>query len=154
MPEQNRKFKGVWIPREVWLDNKMSLIEKALLVEIDSLDNENGCTAGNAYFAKFFQIGARQVRRYTARLEELGWIKIDLIGRNRRCVRVLDKYILLVDNLKPLMDINVRRDGHKRPSADGHKRPHNNTDLNNTNNNRKNYLKLREGFGKKSKISV
>lgn len=125
MDELKRKFKGVWIPREVWLDTSMSLIEKALLVEIDSLDNENGCTAGNAYFASFFQISDRQVRRYIARLEELGWIKIELIGRNKRCVYVLEKYLELVDSLRPLMDISVRQVGQKRPPADGHKRPHN-----------------------------
>ncbi len=125
MSESNRKFKGVWIPSQLWLDTSMSFIEKLLLVEIDSLDNENGCTAGNPYFAKFFQISERQVRRYIARLQELGWVKIDLIGRNKRCVYVLEKYLVLVDNLKPLMDINVRQVGQKRPSADGQKRPHN-----------------------------
>ena len=31
-----RQFKGVWIPAEVWLDNRLTLVEKALLAEIDS----------------------------------------------------------------------------------------------------------------------
>ena len=31
-----REFKGVWIPAEVWLDERLSLVEKALLAEIDS----------------------------------------------------------------------------------------------------------------------
>ena len=74
--EPKRKFKGVWIPREIWLAESMSLIEKALLVEIDSLDNEYGCTAGNDYFAKFFQISPRQVKRYVSRLRENGWITL------------------------------------------------------------------------------
>ena len=38
-----RNFKGVWIPREVWLSEELSLMEKVLFVEIDSLDNERSC---------------------------------------------------------------------------------------------------------------
>lgn len=125
MGEQNRRFKGVWIPREVWLDPTMSLIEKALLVEIDSLDNENGCTAGNTYFAKFFQISERQIRRYITRLVDEGWVEAEMIGRNRRRLSIAKK-------LRILMDESVPTDGQKRPSADGQKRPHNNTKSNNT----------------------
>ena len=36
----NRDFKGVWIPKEVWLDDKLSWMEKLFLVEIDSLDGK------------------------------------------------------------------------------------------------------------------
>lgn len=50
-----RKFLGIWIPAGVWLDNKLSIIEKCLLAEIDSLDNddEKGCIASNLYLANF-----------------------------------------------------------------------------------------------------
>jgi hypothetical protein len=41
---ENRKFKGVWIPKDLWLDKDLSMHEKCLLIEIDSLDNdEKGC---------------------------------------------------------------------------------------------------------------
>ena len=35
-----REFKGVWIPKEVWLNNELSLVEKALLAEIDSFSGD------------------------------------------------------------------------------------------------------------------
>lgn len=38
----NRDFKGVWIPKEIWLSTELTLQEKVMLVEIDSLDNEDG----------------------------------------------------------------------------------------------------------------
>jgi len=56
-----RDFKGVWIPAEIWLSKKLTLQEKVFLVEISSLDNEEGCFANNAYFADFFGISKTRV---------------------------------------------------------------------------------------------
>jgi hypothetical protein len=36
-----RDFKGIWIPKEIWLNENLTLQEKVFLVEIESLDNEN-----------------------------------------------------------------------------------------------------------------
>ena len=33
-----RDFKGVWIPKEVWLDERLSMLDKGIFAEIDSLD--------------------------------------------------------------------------------------------------------------------
>ena len=49
----NREFKGVWIPKEVWIDDKLTWMEKLFLTEIDSLDNEKHCFASNKYFEEF-----------------------------------------------------------------------------------------------------
>ena len=52
-----RDFKGIWIPREIWLAEDLSHIEKLYLAEIDSLDNgKKGCFASNAYFSRFFKM--------------------------------------------------------------------------------------------------
>lgn len=60
--EQNRKFKGIWIPREIWENQELSILEKIFLVEIDSLEEEErGCFASNSYFAKFFQLSNSRV---------------------------------------------------------------------------------------------
>ena len=57
---QDRNFKGIWIPKEIWLSEALTLQEKVFLVEIDSLDNEEGCFACNQYFSDFF--GVSKVR--------------------------------------------------------------------------------------------
>lgn len=50
----SRAFKGVWLPRFLYLDPRFSWSEKILLCEIDSLDvSEKGCYASNAYLAAF-----------------------------------------------------------------------------------------------------
>ena len=61
MEQQERTFKGIWIPKEIWLNNELTLQEKVILVEIDSLDNDDGCFASNKYFSEFFGISAGRV---------------------------------------------------------------------------------------------
>ena len=63
-----RDFKGVWIPKEIWLSCELSLMEKVLFVEIHSLDNERGCYASNRHFAEFFDVSERQIRTYLSQL--------------------------------------------------------------------------------------
>lgn len=57
----SRDFKGIWIPKDVWLSKDLSLQEKVFLVEISSLDNEDGCFASNGYFAEFFGLSKTRV---------------------------------------------------------------------------------------------
>ena len=65
----NRDFKGVWIPKDVWLDHNLSWMEKLLLVEIDSLDAEKGCFASNGYFGEFFNSEARKtIKAYNSQI--------------------------------------------------------------------------------------
>jgi DNA-binding Lrp family transcriptional regulator len=81
---ENRDFKGIWIPKEIWLDNALSMIEKGILAEISSLDNENHCTASNEYFAKFCQCSVPTVTRAIKKLIELKYIEaINFDGRHR-----------------------------------------------------------------------
>jgi len=75
----NRDFKGIWIPKEIWLSKDLTLQEKVFLVEIDSLDNKEGCFASNAYFAEFFDISKSRVSQVISSLKEKGFIKLDLI---------------------------------------------------------------------------
>jgi hypothetical protein len=69
-----RDFKGVWIPKEIYLNDKMNWSEKILLVEIDSLAKNGECFASNEHFAKFLGISKRQVQHLLASLKEKGYI--------------------------------------------------------------------------------
>ena len=71
---EDREFKGVWIPRQVWLDERLNMLEKGILTEIDSLDNKNGCTASNEYLANFCQCSETKVSLAIKKLIELDYI--------------------------------------------------------------------------------
>ena len=73
--EQKRTFRGVWIPKEVWLDENLTALDKFIYAEIDVLDNEDGCTAGNEYFANFCQCSETKVSKSISKLESLGYVR-------------------------------------------------------------------------------
>jgi hypothetical protein len=83
--KENRDFKGVWIPKEIWLNTDLSIIEKVLLVEIDSLDNsERGCFASNEYLASFVQLSESRVAHIISDLKKREYIVVVFTdGRNR-----------------------------------------------------------------------
>lgn len=87
MKDAEREFKGVWITAEVWLSKVLSLQEKVFLVEIDSLDNENGCYASNSYFASFFQVSGSRASQVITSLKEKGFIKIAYIREGKEIKR-------------------------------------------------------------------
>ena len=87
-----RDFKGVWIPKEIWLSDKLSLIEKVILVEIQSLDNERGCFASNRHFSEFFGISPRQVSTHISSLKSKGYISVKIENRNDRTIRAAGKW--------------------------------------------------------------
>lgn len=88
---EERKFLGVWFPAEIWLNTELSMIEKAIYIEIESLDNDNHCTASNEYFAEFCQVSISTVSKSIKHLEELGMIQtVDFNGRVRK-IRVLKR---------------------------------------------------------------
>lgn len=87
-----RDFKGIWIPKEIWLSSELSLMEKVLFVEIHSLDNERGCFASNRYFAEFFGVSPRQIATYVASLKEKGFISVTFLNQNERTIRAAGKF--------------------------------------------------------------
>ena len=91
--ERNRDFKGVWIPKEIWLNENLTTLEKIILIEVDSLDNEDHCVAGNEYLAQFCQCSEWKVSDAIKKLQALGYIQIiSFDGRHRRIRSCLRKF--------------------------------------------------------------
>jgi hypothetical protein len=125
--KENRDFKGVWIPKEIWLNTDLSIIEKVLLVEIDSLDNsDRGCFASNEYLASFVQLSEGRVANIISDLKKRGFIiQLFFDGRNRG---------LRTQISESSFNENVKADLTKTTKQLTRKREHNNTE-NKTNNN-------------------
>jgi len=124
----NRDFKGIWIPKEIYLADILSWTEKILLIEIDSLDNENGCFASNAYLAEFLKVSEKTVSVSISKLLELGFIyHKSFDGRQR----------ILGSNVKADFTKTSRQTKRKGKGRLHEKVRHNNT-VSNTDNNIKN----------------
>lgn len=87
-----RDFKGIWIPKEVWLSKDLSLQEKIILVEINSLDGENGCFASNDYFSEFFGYSKRRMIDIINSLEKKGYITKKLFYKGKSVI--VDKRVI------------------------------------------------------------
>lgn len=70
--ELERGFKGIWIPREIYLNQDLSPTEKILLAEVESLDKGEGCYASNKYFAQFLKISEGQCANVLTSLRKKG----------------------------------------------------------------------------------
>lgn len=93
--EVKRSFKGVWIPREIWLADDLNITEKAFLAEIDSLSTTKyGCFANNKHFSKFSGLSASRCSTIINDLERKGYVNIDLI-RKQGTKEIEKRYIKL-----------------------------------------------------------
>lgn len=83
--EFKRDFQGIWIPAEIWLDERLSALDKIILVEIDSLDSsEEGCFASNKYLSEFCQCTETKVSTAINKLINLGYLEVvKFDGRKR-----------------------------------------------------------------------
>ena len=88
IPTTERDFKGVWIPKEVWLDDRLSMLDKGILAEVDSLDmGENGCFASNEHLAEFCQCSERKITESVSKLINLGYVKLASFDGRKRFLR-------------------------------------------------------------------
>ena len=131
----SRDFKGVWIPKEIWLSDELSLIGKCLLVEIDSLDKgEEHCYAGNAHFAKFLGCSDDTVSRGIKFLEKLGLITVERtitkqgtdrimrVARPTNCGPAEPQNAGLLD-IPVLVNTNISPKGEKGPAKKRGRKP-------------------------------
>lgn len=90
----SRDFKGIWIPREIWLHPGLSCLEKSVWAEIHSLYDRNrgGCYASNSYLASFFGMSDRYIREIMAKLKSLNLlVEISFDGRQRVVAAIMPK---------------------------------------------------------------
>ena len=74
MPE-NRDFKGVWIPKKLYISREVTLSEKFLLIEIYTLSKKHICYASNKHFADFTGLKENTVQKALLGFEEKGYVE-------------------------------------------------------------------------------
>lgn len=97
MGDQKREFKGIWIPAEIWLDERLNALDKIIFAEIDSYSNsDKGCFAGNDYLASFCQCSESKISKTISKLIELGYVKrVSFDGRQRVLQSCIVKFTTL-----------------------------------------------------------
>lgn len=126
-----RDFKGVWIPKMIYLDENLSWTEKILLVEIDSLDGERGCFALNEHFASHLGISKDRVSKLINGLVEKGYLTSEIIYReNSKIIKSRILHTTIGYSRKQLEGI-----GENNYTPPGENNQENNTLINNTLNN-------------------
>ncbi|GHB30695.1 helix-turn-helix domain-containing protein [Salinicola rhizosphaerae] len=84
---EERAFRGVWIPADVWLNRGLSMQEKVMLVEIDSLQSATrGCYKSNKKLAEFFQLSPNRVSEIISSLAKKGWVRIEQIRNGKQII--------------------------------------------------------------------
>lgn len=72
---ENRGFKGIWIDKDLWLNENLSVMEILFLAEIDSLEQgDQGCFASNNHFAEFFGISRSRCSQVITGLIKNGFL--------------------------------------------------------------------------------
>ena len=98
------KFTGVWIPAAIFQTPSISITAKVVYGVLESLDNEGGCFASNAYLSKHLGLEVRQVQNILADLETAGLItRVEETGR--RIIRTIERVAVT----KALADGQVTR---------------------------------------------
>lgn len=130
---ESRGFRGVWIPKEYWLDPNLKIMEVVFITEIESLDNGKGCYASNKYFSEFFGISKGRCSQIINNLSDKGYIKIDY---DREGKQVKKRTMKVVRKLTtPYLE-------NYRPYLENDKE--NNTSSNTSNNDQSDLKKIRE----------
>ena len=87
--QAKRDFKGIWIPKEIWLDHDLNPTEKCLLAEIHSLDQGSGCYAGNQYLGDFIGKSKGTVANILVSLRKRGYIEDLSVNGDERHIRAI-----------------------------------------------------------------
>lgn len=149
--KQDRKFEGVWIPAEFWLDENLSIMEVVLLTEIKSLDNEKGCFASNAYLSNFFGLSKGRISQLVNQLKDKGYITVKY---QREGKQIKQRVIRVVSQLN--RGINFPKQPIKNPKQGYLENvKENSTSINNTVNSTDIYSQAEpDGVAEKTKTIV
>ena len=133
------------LPADVRYDENLKPMEKILYAELTALTKKHGyCWARNKYFAQLYNVTERSIRGWLSHLEDLGYITNEFQKSNEGTLRKIH-----LNDIGKISDVEFP--GEKKYSHQGGRNVpprgeeiflHNNTSINNiNNNNKKKYIK-------------
>ncbi len=89
---RKKEFTGIWIPREIWEDDRLSIYDKVAFAVISSLARgETGCFATNKALAEFCKVSERQICRTVGNLIKFGYLRTENAGSPVRRLYLADR---------------------------------------------------------------
>lgn len=84
-------FKGIFIPRDLWLDKNLSHTEMILLAKIDLLDGDfkKGCFASNKFLSEYLNRSEGQTANLISDLKRRGYVTQTFFDGRRRGLRTI-----------------------------------------------------------------
>ena len=125
-----RQFKGVWIPAEIWLDARLTLVEKALYAEIDSFSGiGKSFHKSNETIQLEYGVSRPTVSKAIKKLESLGFIESTFDGRMRHLTVQADRKIFTGRGKESFgqPERNLRAEGKNSTSTNTRERTKENT---------------------------
>ena len=118
--DEERGFKGVWIPKNLYMCTELTPNEKFLLLEIYSLSKKNICYAKNKHFADFTGLKENTVQKALLKFEEKGYLNRVYEYKDGTKEIKCRKLILTKKFYKELMNENPDDEVvEKNPQGDG-----------------------------------
>lgn len=78
---RKKEFTGIWIPREIWEDDRLGIYDKVVYAVISGLAHgEGGCFATNPRLAEYCKFSERQISKSITMLSRLGYLRIENAG--------------------------------------------------------------------------
>ena len=72
-------FKGIWIPKEILLDDSLTDKEKIVLSIVISFSEDNKtCYVGNRYLSKLLNVTQNRASKIVSSLQEKGYIEVQM----------------------------------------------------------------------------
>ena len=110
-----QKLKGLWIPAEILLDEKLTDKEKIILSMIIYLSDETGsCFASNQYIATIVKVTPNRVSKIISSLKNKKYIQVtESMAEERTRERELAPLMKIQDNYEKIilaMDPGLERD--------------------------------------------
>lgn len=116
---EERCFRGIWIPADIWLDEGLTALDKIILSEIDSLDNEGGCTASNKYLADFCGCSESKIKSSISKLKKQKLVEeVAFDGRVRILKSCIGSTTLTNAAKKTSRQLKNDRQTYKKNTAD------------------------------------
>ena len=122
-------FKGIWIPKEICLIDGLNWTEKILLVQINSLDNGEGCFAKNEYFADFFGISKDRASRIINKLIKMNYLFSNIIYKTgtkqieKRLLKLNQEKLNITQDNNSLKNENTPTQNHLEPIGENNVYP-------------------------------